>query len=104
MTTKNYTPIPVFDALSEVLALYKATYESDSPRKIIKQWLTQRVEHSKRDLPTFAVKDFQAALHFLYSYRGSSQTFGAYRREIERLIQILCRRTKNNPCAARPHA
>lgn len=31
--------------------------------------------------------DYQQALHFLYSYRGSEPTFNAYRREVERLLQ-----------------
>jgi len=35
----------------------------------------------------FARDDFQKALQFLYSYRGSDATFMAYRREIERLLQ-----------------
>ncbi|MES2998846.1 MAG: tyrosine-type recombinase/integrase [Pseudomonadota bacterium] len=35
----------------------------------------------------FAKDDFQQALQFLYSYRGSDATFNAYRREIERLLQ-----------------
>jgi site-specific recombinase XerD len=35
----------------------------------------------------FADADYRQALHFLYSYRGSSATFNAYRREIERLLQ-----------------
>jgi site-specific recombinase XerD len=35
----------------------------------------------------FARDDFQQALQFLYSYRGSDATFNAYRREIERLLQ-----------------
>lgn len=36
--------------------------------------------------PKFKV-DYQQALHFLYSYRGSEPTFNAYRREVERLLQ-----------------
>jgi len=34
-----------------------------------------------------AVSDYKYALAFLYSYRGSRDTFGAYRREVERLLQ-----------------
>ncbi|MES2142492.1 MAG: site-specific integrase [Pseudomonadota bacterium] len=36
---------------------------------------------------SFAKHDYQHALQFLYSYRGSDATFNAYRREIERLLQ-----------------
>lgn len=36
---------------------------------------------------TGAPIDYEFALKFLYSYNGSSATFNAYRREIERLIQ-----------------
>ena len=86
MRTKLYTPTPIFDTFDEVIVLYKSVYESNSPRQVIKQWL-MHCFNGKCDLPTFAVKDYQIALSFLYSYRGSSQTFGAYRRELERFIQ-----------------
>lgn len=36
---------------------------------------------------TDAVKDYEHALAFLYSYRGSRDTFASYRREVERLLQ-----------------
>lgn len=62
-------------------------YESDAPRKTLKQWLSSCFEGTTTALPSFAIKDYQASLNFLYSYRGSSQTFGAYRREIERFLQ-----------------
>ena len=35
----------------------------------------------------FAAKDFQYALNFLISYKGSKATFNSYRREVERLLQ-----------------
>lgn len=62
-------------------------YESDAPRKTLKQRLSSCFEDTTIVLPSFAIKDYQASLNFLYSYRGSSQTFGAYRREIERFLQ-----------------
>lgn len=34
-----------------------------------------------------AVQDYEHALAFLYSYRGSRDTFTSYRREVERLLQ-----------------
>lgn len=85
--TKAYTPTPVFDTLAEVSVLYKAVYESEAPRKILKAWLSSCFSSANIKLAIFAIKDYQVALDFLYSYRGSSQTFGAYRREIERFIQ-----------------
>src|SRR3990167_9963637 len=85
MTTKNYVPIPVFDTLFETIDLYKLIYDAYNPRQAIKKYL----EHcfSTITLPEFSVKDFDIALKFLFSYRGSEATFGAYRRDIERLIQ-----------------
>jgi|SRR5271156_1255952 len=38
-------------------------------------------------LPPFAVKEYHYTLQFLYTYRGSLDTFNSYRREIERFIQ-----------------
>jgi site-specific recombinase XerD len=87
MTIKNYTPVPVFDTLTETIEFYKLIYEAENPRQHIKGWLEQCFEKTKVNFPSFAIKDYQIALNFLYSYRGSTQTFGAYRREVERLIQ-----------------
>ena len=84
---KNYIPIPVFDTLSETTDLCKLIYDADNPRQQIKKYLEQCFSQSKINLPSFAVKDFEIALKFLFSYRGSEATFGAYRRDIERLIQ-----------------
>lgn len=84
---KHYVPVPVFDTLPETVNLYKLIYAADSPRQCIKKYLEQCFLNSKTSLPSFANKDFETALKFLYSYRGSDQTFGAYRRDIERLIQ-----------------
>ena len=83
----NYIPIPVFDTLKDMSELYKSAYDADEPRKHLRQWLAHCFSNSKISLPSFAAKDFQIALQFLYSYRGSEQTFNAYRRELERLIQ-----------------
>jgi site-specific recombinase XerD len=62
-------PIPLFDSL--VFSDPKLALESLNP--------TNKLH--------FAQNDFQQALQFLYSYRGSEATFNAYRREIERLLQ-----------------
>ena len=87
MANKTYIPIPVFDTLEAVLEQHKAIYAHADPLGIIRQWLEQCFDSEDIDLPSFAVKDYQAALNFLYNYRGSKDTFGAYRRDLERLIQ-----------------
>ena len=87
MAIKNYIPIPVFDTLSETKALHQLIYTDDDSKPYIKNWLLQCFARTKISLPSFAVKDYQVALNFLYSYRGSAQTYGAYRRELERLLQ-----------------
>lgn len=64
------SPIPLFDNLVF------------SDPKQTQQYLSKQAQK----LP-FAKNDYQQALQFLYSYRGSDATFNAYRREIERLLQ-----------------
>lgn len=67
MDTKPYIPLPLFDTL---------------------EYLNTQVPAPQHTfLPIEAAKDFQHALNFLHSYRGSNMTFNAYRREIERLLQ-----------------
>ena len=87
MSRNTYIPIPVFDTLEEVIDQYKTVYADDNPHQVIRQWLAHCFADTKITLPSFAVKDYQMALNFLYSYRGSSDTFGAYRRDLERLLQ-----------------
>jgi site-specific recombinase XerD len=87
MSRNLYIPIPVFDTLEEVIDQYKTIYADDNPHQVIRQWLTHCFADTKIILPSFAVKDYQMALNFLYSYRGSADTFGAYRRDLERLLQ-----------------
>jgi len=48
-----------------------------------------------QELPHQAKSDYQQAVNFLYSYRGSLTTFSAYRRELERLLQwswLVCQK------------
>lgn len=87
MMKKQYIPIPVFDTLQDTVDLYKLIYNSENPKQHIKKWLRQCFTRSSIELSSFFIKDYEIALKFLYSYRGSEQTFGAYRRDIERLIQ-----------------
>lgn len=67
MDTKTYLPLPLFDTLEHLN--------------------TQASVPQHTSLPLDANKDFQHALNFLHSYRGSNMTFNSYRREIERLLQ-----------------
>ncbi len=63
-------PIPIFDSLENLeTALHNAIF-------------TQ----AKLDKNTLTV-DYQKALEFIKSYRGSPATFNAYRRELERFLQ-----------------
>ena len=88
-TNKNYTPIAVFDTLEEVINQYKVIYVSDRPQSIITDWLNSCFASQTKQIsiPTFAANDYQIALNFLHNYRGSADTFGAYRRDLERLLQ-----------------
>lgn len=61
-TNKQYSPIPLFDTLDNIL------------------------DGSLPDAAKTYQNDYQHALEFLYSYRGSEATFNSYRREIERLL------------------
>jgi len=44
-------------------------------------------ESTRMSLKNIDSDDYQHALEFLYSYRGTLATFNAYRREVERLLQ-----------------
>ena len=88
MSQTHYIPCPVFDTLPELIEQYKACYASDNPRQEMQKWLAHCfIANKKIQLPDFATRDFQWALSFLYSYRGSADTFSAYRRDIERILQ-----------------
>jgi site-specific recombinase XerD len=87
MSSMPYIPIPVFDTREEVIEQYKAVYADERPLDIIQTWLTHCFKKAKINIPSFAAKDYQHALNFLYSYRGSQDTFNAYRRDVERLLQ-----------------
>ncbi len=66
----SQSPTPLFDSLQPTLA------------KIVPAWLQKR----SADTPYLLI-EYQHALQFLCSYRGSEPTFNAYRREVERLLQ-----------------
>ena len=44
------------------------------------------LSHLVVDAPEDALKDYQYASEFIYSYRGSPDTFSTYRREIEHFL------------------
>ncbi len=86
MSNTSYTPKPLFDTLPEVIAQYSLVYAQDNPLHSIRQWLNHCLEDTKVTIPQYASKDYQMVLNFLYSYRGSADTFVAYRRELERFL------------------
>ena len=83
----RYIPKPVFDTLGEITLQYKTIQSDEAPRKIIKDWLEQCFTNSNVNIPSGAINDYKFALGFLYSYRGSHDTFSSYRRDIERFLQ-----------------
>lgn len=90
--SKKYIPIAALDTLEGVIDKYKAIYASDNAQSIITEWLNicfTSITSTKTPItiPEFAAKDYQLVLNFLYCYRGSADTFGAYRRDLERFIQ-----------------
>ena len=72
----NKSPSPFFDTLEEMPNPYKHPV-SDLGRL------------SAAPLPAEATADYQLASEFIYSYRGSPDTFSTYRREIEHFLQWL---------------
>ena len=87
MSNKYYIPKPVFDTIDEVIDQHKAINNAENPHKLIRAWLNQCFADAKVDMPSYAQKDYKLTLNFLYNYRGSADTFVAYRRDLERLLQ-----------------
>ena len=57
------------------------------------------LSHLVVDAPEEAIKDYQFASEFIYSYRGSPDTFSTYRREIEHFLHwcwIVAKKSINN--------
>ena len=84
--TMKSRPRPLFDTLQYVQEQYKQCL-SNNPHEIITAWLQQCFFDSELKLPVYASKDYHHILNYLYSYRGSLDTFNSYRRELERLLQ-----------------
>ena len=68
-------PLPLFDTLEHMGPL---------PPNVLPDKIMENLSEESRQ---FALKDFQHAYTFLWSYRGSQATFNAYRRDIERCLQ-----------------
>ena len=68
----NKSPPAFFDTLGEMQNPYKHPVTS--------------LRHLLEDAPVHALEDYQLASEFLYSYRGSPDTFSTYRREIEHFL------------------
>lgn len=66
------TPVPFFDTLEEMPNPFKNPVTD--------------LEHLLSDAPEDALADYQHASEFIYSYRGSPDTFSTYRREIEHFL------------------
>lgn len=72
MSGPKQSPVPFFDTLGHMKNPYKHRVRS--------------VAHLLEDEPPNALEDYQYASEFLYSYRGSPDTFSTYRREIEHFL------------------
>ena len=83
---QSFKPRPLFNTLATLQELYKEC-QANGYKNTLGTWLQTCLEAQATAVPTFAVTDHWLALGFLYSYRGSEDTFNAYRRELERLLQ-----------------
>lgn len=80
----THTPKPLFDTLPYLKKQLQQFQKTKDPT-IFKNYLKNLFPTTK--LPSYTTTDLQYTLPFLYSYKGSADTFTAYRRELERLIQ-----------------
>lgn len=86
MSLNSVTPRPLFDTLEHTCGLYKRC-QTENQENIIRHWLHLCLSGTAMELPLYAITEYGYALRFLYEYRGSLETFNAYRREIDRLMQ-----------------
>ncbi len=75
----------MFETLKNVVVQYKDLQKSCDPDKEIAHWLSFCLQDTS--FPLYALQNFKLGLSFLYSYRGSADTFASYRRDLERFIQ-----------------
>jgi len=72
--TNKHQPLAIFDTIENLTDLL---HNGDRPTQA----------YIKNAGVRSAAQDYEHALTFLYSYRGSRDTFASYRREVERLLQ-----------------
>jgi hypothetical protein len=84
LSSVKKAPKPLFDTLDNLQQQSKHFQKTKDPY-LLQNWLKSIFYTAK--LPGYVLNDYQHALLFLYSYRGSLDTFNSYRRELERLIQ-----------------
>lgn len=80
-----YVPKALFGSLNQMEQQLKY-YQKTDDLSVFKKWL-QKLLHVNNRPPRSAIIDYKHVIAFLYSYRGSTDTFNSYRRELERLIQ-----------------
>ena len=68
-------PVPFFDTMDAMANPFRQRVKS--------------VAHLMQKEPPHALDDYQLASEFIYSYRGSKDTFSTYRREIEHFLHWL---------------
>lgn len=79
----NHQPRPLFDTLAQIENLIK---EEQNNKPAIDTFLRSCFA-SAVTLNNHVLTEYRAIVYFLYSFRGSEDTFNAYRREIERFTQ-----------------
>ena len=80
----TYKPKAIFETLKNTIEQYKELQKSSAPDKDIEEWLSFCLQET--EFPSYAVQDFKLGLGFLYSYRGSADTFASYRRALVKSI------------------
>ena len=69
---KNKPPAAFFDTFDQMPNPFKKSVAT--------------LSHLVVDAPEDAINDYQFASEFIYSYRGSPDTFSTYRREVEHFL------------------
>jgi hypothetical protein len=78
----HYIPSAIFGTLDAIIEQSIELSSAENPRHIARQWLNAWFSGRKATLPVYASQDYLLAMQFLMSYRGSQDTFTAYRREV----------------------
>ncbi len=87
MNPKRRAPSPIFDNLEQLGNPYK-----------IRSFSADALFSDTASIIRNSAIDYEYAWKFMYSYNGSSATFNAYRREIERLLQWSWHIRKQSVC------